>query len=154
MEQNAKRRTIDVIIPAYRPGEKFEKLLSMLSRQTYRPGKVIVINTEERYWDSALYAPYKKGLNLEVHHIRKSQFDHGGTRRQGVSYSRADVFVCLTDDAVPADTRLWSVFWKGLENGGQKVSFRLWYTPGSLRAKPVKRGSAAPGILIIRQRAW
>ena len=44
--------------------------------------------------------------NAEVHHISKHEFDHGGTRHQGVQYSEADVFVMMTQDAMPADSRL------------------------------------------------
>lgn len=95
--------TIDVIIPAYKPGEKFLRLLAMLNRQTYPVGKIIVINTEEKYWNRAWE---EKVQNLVLCHIKKEEFDHGRTRRQAVELSRADLFLCMTDDAVPADTRL------------------------------------------------
>ena len=36
----------DVIIPAYRPGEEFEKLLERLSAQKYPINKILVMNTE------------------------------------------------------------------------------------------------------------
>lgn len=95
--------TIDVIIPVYKPGKKFSRLLAMLERQTYPVRKIIVINTEECYWDKT---EYETVSNLEVHHISKQEFDHGGTRKQGVAYSKSDLFLCMTDDAVPRDTRL------------------------------------------------
>ena len=38
----------DVIIPAYRPGEEFEKLLERLSAQKYPVNRIIVMNTEEK----------------------------------------------------------------------------------------------------------
>ena len=37
----------DVIIPAYRPGEEFEKLLERLSAQKYPINKILVMNTEK-----------------------------------------------------------------------------------------------------------
>ena len=40
----------DVIIPAYRPGEEFEKLLERLSAQKYPVNRIIVMNTEEKFW--------------------------------------------------------------------------------------------------------
>ena len=43
---------------------------------------------------------------MEVHHLTKAEFDHGRTRNQGARYSRADIMVFMTDDAVPADNRL------------------------------------------------
>lgn len=42
---------VDVIIPAYKPGKKFSRLLKMLSMQTYPIGKIIVMNTEKAYWN-------------------------------------------------------------------------------------------------------
>ena len=43
--------TVDVIIPSYRPGERFYRLLSMLKAQETPVNRIIVINTEEKYWD-------------------------------------------------------------------------------------------------------
>ena len=40
----------DVIIPAYRPGEEFDKLLERLSAQKYPVNRIIVMNTEEKFW--------------------------------------------------------------------------------------------------------
>lgn len=41
-----------------------------------------------------------------MHHLSKEEFDHGATRNRGARYSRADIMVFMTDDAVPADERL------------------------------------------------
>ena len=40
----------DVIIPAYHPGEEFDKLLERLSAQKYPVNKIIVMNTEKKFW--------------------------------------------------------------------------------------------------------
>ena len=40
----------DVIIPTYRPGEEFEKLLERLSAQKYPINKILVMNTEKKFW--------------------------------------------------------------------------------------------------------
>ena len=42
----------------------------------------------------------------EVFHVRPEEFDHGGTRHLAIQRSDADVFVCMTQDAVPADKDL------------------------------------------------
>lgn len=97
-----REKTVDVIIPTYKPGEKFEKLLEMLDKQTLLPGKIIVMNTEQRYWKEQ----YGQRRGLEVHHLGKPEFDHGGTRGRAVEYSDADIIVFMTDDAVPADEHL------------------------------------------------
>ena len=94
---------VDVVIPAYKPGKKFSRLLKMLERQTWPVGKVIVMNTEKSFWNDHGF----EGIgNLEVHHLTKEEFDHGDTRNRGMKLSRADIVVFMTDDAVPADEHL------------------------------------------------
>lgn len=101
-------KTVDVLIPVYKPGQKFKKLLVRLSKQSYPVNRIIVINTEEKYFDSCFFGTsfLEQFNNLEVHHISRYEFDHGKTRDMAVKYSKADIFVCMTDDAVPADDRL------------------------------------------------
>ena len=43
--------TVDVIIPAYRPGREFGELLHRLEEQEYRPRRILVMNTGEQYWN-------------------------------------------------------------------------------------------------------
>lgn len=94
---------IDVIIPTYRPGKEFEKLLERLGKQSLPARKVLVINTEKKYWQTEWE---KKYTFLEVLHIKKEEFDHGGTRKQAAQLSDADVMVFMTQDAVPKNRRL------------------------------------------------
>ncbi len=99
---------IDVIIPVYRPGRQFLKLLKRLNAQTLCPGRIILMNTGEEYFDEMAAGTdfYEKYPNVEVHHLKKEDFDHGGTRRKAVRLSSAPVFVMMTQDAVPSDDRL------------------------------------------------
>lgn len=61
------------------------------------------MNTEEAHFPAELPERYE---NVEVHHVTKQEFDHGGTRDQGIRLSEADVVICLTQDAMPADEHL------------------------------------------------
>ena len=106
--------TVDVLIPAYQPGEKFARLLSALRRQDTPVRKIIVVNTEEEYWDRR----FERMDGLEVHHIKKKDFDHGATRNLLMSLTDADVGVFMTDDAVPADAHLISALLEGFEGEG------------------------------------
>ena len=45
-------RTIDVIIPTYRPGKEFRLLLERLKQQSVPVRRVVIINTEKKFWDS------------------------------------------------------------------------------------------------------
>lgn len=98
-----KNPVVAVLVPTYRPDKKFSRLLQMLGRQTYPVKQLIIMNTEKSLWNEGGY----EGIpGLEVHHVTKEEFDHGGTRRLGMRYVRADVCICMTQDAVPADEYL------------------------------------------------
>lgn len=100
--------TVDVIIPVYKPTEKFLELLDKLKEQSLPVRQVIVVNTEKRYFEQLI-----EGRNFEekygkvvVKHIEKAEYDHGGTRNYGVSLSKAPYFIMMTNDAVPVDEKL------------------------------------------------
>mgnify|MGYP000149291501 FL=1 len=87
----------------------------MLQRQTWPVGKIIVMNTEKSFWNEHGFEGIK---NLEVHHLTKEEFDHGETRNRGMRFSRADIVVFMTDDAVPADEHLIEALVKAFEQRG------------------------------------
>lgn len=96
-------RNVDIIIPSYKPDEKLNRLLLMLNQQTIKPRHIFLINTEKQYIDETMY---NKINNLSIIHIKKVEFDHGGTRNFGASLSKADIIVFMTQDAVPVNGRL------------------------------------------------
>lgn len=100
--------TIDVIIPLYKPGKELFDLLDSLVKQTLPVQNIILMNTEEKYFEQLTYGtdfPYRYH-NVKVYHLSKREFDHGKTRHVGVTKSQADIFVMMTQDAVPADELL------------------------------------------------
>ena len=99
---------VDVVIPVYHPGKLFLELLSRLRRQTCPVHRFIIMNTEKQLWEDWAAALPDGALpeNLSVFHVTKEEFDHGGTRDFGIRQSEAEVCVCMTHDALPADTRL------------------------------------------------
>ena len=54
----------DVIIPAYHPGEEFDKLLERLSAQKYPVNKIIVMNTEKKFWREKWKSTILQNRNL------------------------------------------------------------------------------------------
>lgn len=94
-------KTVDVVIPTWRPGESYDRLLEMLAKQTCPAHRIIVMNTEE-----AQYGIHAEPKGLEIHHIRKAEFDHGATRNAGLQLGDAELVLFLTQDAVPADEYL------------------------------------------------
>ena len=94
---------VDVLIPVYRPDGKLTELLKRLKMQNYPIHRVILMNTEERHFPAELTGIWDR---VEVYHLAKEKFDHGGTRDRGVRMSTADLVVCMTQDAMPADETL------------------------------------------------
>ncbi len=108
----------DVIIPVYKPDEKFNFLLERLVKQSVMPNRIILLKTVEdkeytQEVDEGLQSQYNTLIDaknstckIEVHNIKKSQFDHGGTRNFGASLSSESVIIFMTQDAVPADSNV------------------------------------------------
>lgn len=94
---------VDVLIPVYRPDGKLTELLKRLKMQNYPIHRVILMNTEEKHFPAELTGIWDR---IEVYHLAKEEFDHGGTRDRGVRMSTADLVLCMTQDAMPADETL------------------------------------------------
>ena len=94
---------VDVLIPVYRPDGKLTELLKRLKMQNYPIHRVILMNTEKKHFPTELTGIWDR---VEVYHLAKEEFDHGGTRDRGVRMSTADLVLCMTQDAMPADETL------------------------------------------------
>lgn len=105
-------KTVDVIIPAYHPGKEFATLIKRLEKQSVSIHRIIVMNTEESMWNKEWE---KLSDAMEVHHLTKEEFDHGGTRARAAELSDSDVMVFMTQDAMPADRELLAELLKALD---------------------------------------
>lgn len=116
---------VDIIIPAYKPDGKFLELMEQLARQTVPVHQIIIMNTEQKYFDRLLYGTSfsKTYKNVLVKHLSKREFDHGRTRNKGVSLSDAPVFVMMTQDAVPTDEFMLEELLRGLLQENVAVSY-------------------------------
>lgn len=99
---------IDAVIPVYKPNKEFVRVIKGLQEQTIVPNKIILMNTEKELLlpfleESHILEQYD---NIEVHHLTREEFDHGGTRHAGVQYSTASFFLCMTQDALPKNNRM------------------------------------------------
>lgn len=113
---------VDIIIPVYKPDKAFFQLIEKLEAQTVPVNRIILMNTEEKYFAQLFYGTrfLKKYSNIDVYHLSKKEFNHGRTRRQGVKRSSAEVFVMMTQDAMPEDERLLEHLINALK--GEKVA--------------------------------
>lgn len=104
--------TVDIIIPVYKPDDKLKMLLGGLSKQSVKADRIILLWTvpegmsrEDIETDDYIshYIDDEKYTTIDIRYINQSEFDHGGTRACGVSLSKADYVMCMTQDAVPYD---------------------------------------------------
>lgn len=118
-------RTVAIIIPTYRPDDKFQRLMNMLVKQTYPIKEIIIVNTDKELFQKA----YEESdfLNLYPHarilHIKKQDFDHGKSRNLGVQQVISDYFVCMTQDAVPVDEFLIENLLNAFDNKDVVISY-------------------------------
>lgn len=123
--ENGRMETVDVIIPVYKPDSGFLTLVEKLERQTVPVNQIIIMNTEQKYLDRLLYGTtLERGYhNITVKHLSKREFDHGHTRNKGVKLSGADVFIMMTQDAIPADAYLIERLLAGLGDERTAVAY-------------------------------
>ena len=108
-----KEINVDVIIPAYHPGKEFGELLRRLMKQDYPVHRIIIMNTEQEFWNEQ----WEKDCPLlEVHHLKKSEFDHGRTRKRAAGLSEAEIIMFMTQDALPVDDLYLSNLIQGFED--------------------------------------
>nr|WP_297706493.1 glycosyltransferase [uncultured Butyrivibrio sp.] len=112
-------RTVDVIIPTYKPDISLFRLIDDLEKQSLRPEHIIIMNTEKEYWDQLIESsrenPQDKYDNIILQHVSKEEFDHGETRNKGVALSNAELFLMMTQDAFPKDKMLVSSLAKAFD---------------------------------------
>ena len=147
---------VDVIIPVYKPDQKFLTLIERLEHQSVPINRIIVMNTEQKYFDRLIYGTsfQKDYHNVIVKHISKREFDHGKTRNRSVQQSDADFFVMMTDDAVPADEFLVEELLKQLRRDGVAVAYaRQLADEDSSEAEKFTRNFNYPDTSFVKTKA-
>lgn len=146
---------IDVIIPLYKPDQSLFRLLDMLNHQTKPVRKMILMNTGQAYFEELTQGMdfRRKYPNAEVHHLEKSEFNHGGTRHRGVQYSDADIFLMLTQDAMPVDEYLVERLTANLRDNVAVAYGRQLPAADSTVEEEISRSFNYPGKSVIKTAA-
>ncbi|MFI3213818.1 MAG: glycosyltransferase family A protein, partial [Eubacteriales bacterium] len=141
-----------MVIPVYRPDEKFLGLMEMLHQQSVTINRFILMHTvedgeenvvgvdedrvkakntvdlqgiaEDRSSDFSLKIT-NQYPTVEIYPVSKKEFDHGHTRNLGIEKSDADVFICMTQDAMPADGYMVENLLKVLESEEVAVAYGM-----------------------------
>ena len=155
---------VDAVIPVYRPDHKFTQLMEALLRQSHRLDKIILMHTREEGEEPLGISSFNTGASsgqgetlIEVHELKKSEFDHGGTRNRGVGGSEAEYVLLMTDDAVPADEYLVERLLEGFRektNGNRREGSQsdpLMQNLQANSARPVENGNRRVAVCYARQ---
>lgn len=146
---------IDVVIPVYRPGRELFSLLDKLGRQTVPVQDIILMNTEKKYFEQLIRETdfVDRYPNVKVWHVLKREFDHGGTRHQGVLHSDADIFITMTQDALPADESLVEELTKHLSGQVAAAYARQLPLAGCRETEKVSREFNYPPVSCVKTAA-
>ncbi len=101
-----------VVIPTLNGGETFLKMLAGLRGQSLAPQTLLVIDSGSV--DDTV--PQALAYGAQVHKIRASEFNHGATRELGRHLVKADYYLFMTQDALPAHPQLLENLVKPLLN--------------------------------------
>jgi len=93
---------VAVIIPTLNGGETFLRVLAGLRGQSLTPQTVLVIDSGSV--DDTV--PRALMAGARVHRIKAEAFNHGATRELGRRLLKADAYLFMTQDALPAHAHL------------------------------------------------
>lgn len=110
--------TIDLILPIYKPEKNFLTLVDEMASQSLPINRIIIVNTEQKFFDRLIYATkfLDKHKNVEIRHISKREFDHGKTRNAAVKLSNADYFIMMSQNSMPVGKEIVQKLLKAFES--------------------------------------
>ena len=114
--------SLEVIIPAFEPDEKLDKLVDRLTKQTMKPDRIRVLLTTSKP-DEVLELKRRLNNNALVEFVLPEDFSHGGTRQRGMDESDADYVLMMTQDAVPVDRELTQRLYEALQSDGAAAAY-------------------------------
>ena len=95
---SAEMRTVAVVLPTLNAAAFLPQLIDTLSRQSLRPKAIVLVDSSST--DGTAELARAAGWIVEV--IPRQSFRHGATRHYATGLVGADVYVFLTQDALPA----------------------------------------------------
>ena len=92
--------TVALILPTYNAEADLPQLLSALKNQTLQPTHFLVIDSSSTDNTRKILTDY----GATIHVINKNEFNHGGTRRLATELINTDIYIVMTQDAIPAQS--------------------------------------------------
>ena len=93
------------MIPTLNAGKNWRSSLSAIERQSLVPQRILIVDSEST--DETVRIAESSGF--EVKTIRRSHFNHGGTRQWAAEYlSECEIILFLTQDAIPVSSNVFA----------------------------------------------
>ncbi len=94
-----KNLTTALVIPVLNAEAYIPELFTAIFQQSYLPQHILVLDSESTDKTRERLSDYP----VQVHTIQRKDFDHGGTRRLATEMVAADIYIFMTQDAIPAN---------------------------------------------------
>lgn len=128
---------ISLIIPTLNAAEYMPGLIDILGRQNRKSDEIIVIDSESE--DATVRMAEQAGFRTLK--VKRSEFDHGGTRNYAVAMSKGDIVMFLSQDALPSDEHYVENMLRGFENEDVVM----------ISARQLPRKDAKPDEVLVRK---
>jgi GT2 family glycosyltransferase len=98
-------KRVGLVIPTLNAGKRWMATLSAVEGQSLVPGRNLIIDSESTDQTAGI----AESAGFEVKTIRRSQFNHGGTRQWAAEYlSECEIILFLTQDAIPVSSNAFA----------------------------------------------
>ncbi|MFD0764656.1 glycosyltransferase [Mucilaginibacter lutimaris] len=125
---------VSVFIPTYNAGDSWAKLLHALQQQSLRPNVFAVIDSGS----SDATVQLAKDYGAQVLNIAQKEFTHGLSRhRLTESFPDNDIFIFMTQDAIPANNQSLANLVKAFNDNSVGVAYGRQLP--RLEAGPIER---------------
>jgi len=91
---------VSLCIPTLNPAKFAYSLVDALKQQTLKPDEILIIDSAS---DDGFIQVFEE-INANIISINRADFDHGGTRNLAFQRSVADIYIFLTQDAIPLNS--------------------------------------------------
>jgi rhamnosyltransferase len=123
---------ISVVIPTLNAEAQIGQLVRVLQNQTVQCEVIVVdSSSDDKTVDMA------ESLNVRTITIGRSEFNHGATRNLGTIHAKGDIFVFLTQDALPSNSQCIQNLIEPLEQRSVAASYGRQVARAD--AKPTER---------------
>lgn len=99
--ETANSTSIGLIIPVLNAEPYLNSLLPALQQQSLQPARFLIMDSQSDDTSAEQF----RAAGAEIVTVKRSEFDHGGTRQRAAEIlSDCEIFIYLTQDAIPASS--------------------------------------------------